>query len=77
MHDLHETKILMIRKFFSLEMDFSNLTDPLALILQGYEDSEEEKVEGQIENKSNSTSSEFLFISPEFRFSYFFVLFNE
>jgi hypothetical protein len=33
-------------------VDYSNLTDPLALILQEYEESEEEKV-GQTENKSN------------------------
>ncbi len=36
-------------------MDYSNFTDPLALILQDYEDSEEEKVGSK--GTSNLTSS--------------------
>lgn len=39
-------------------MDYYNFTDPLALILQEYEDTNEEKVEsteGQVENKGNLT----------------------
>lgn len=39
-------------------MDYYNFTDPLALILQEYEDTNEEKVEsteGQVEHKGNLT----------------------